>query len=1417
MTASRLLSAIQHLTVHDHLCLIYKSRDEQLAAVNPFIRCGLERGEQCLYLVDDNAEEQICAAMRDAGIDVDGHRASGALTVAGTQETYCKQGCFDPGLMIEFLKRETEAAKRQGYTALRVTGETTWALGSSSLDRLIEYENRLNLFFPEHDCLALCQYNAKKFTPELIRDVIYTHPRVMYGGHVCDNCYFIPPDKFVPADSAQYHVECFLENIKERQNAVEQLRESEKKYKELVESANSIILRFTSDGTITFFNEFAQRFFGYTEEEIIGKKLVDTIVPPTETTGRNLKEMLEDIVRNPDTYINNENENLCRDGTRVWISWTNKAVTDTQGAVIEILSVGKDITAQKRADHERRFNESRLESLLQLNKIKDSDLNRLAAFALEESARLTRSEIGFINFLSEDEQLVTHAVYTKNTLSQCALPENMPAFRISECGLWSEAYRTKSPVIVNDYDSAHPSKKGLPDDHPGLKSFISIPVFQGDRVAAIAALGNKAAAYDQTDVRQFSLFMEGLWQIMLRRQAEEALQESEQKYHSLLEDVIGSSAVGVFILDAGLRVVWVNNALKRYFGLQHEDIIGSDKRKLIREKIAGIFEHPEEFSQKVLSAYKTNNCIETFECHVLPGPGREERWLFHWSQPITAGLYAGGRVEHYTDITHSKRTEAQLRQSEQNFRAITESTTDAIVLMDEAYTIIFWNRGAETILGYSAAEVIGKSALIIAPDRIKESLKQMLADIVQQNPDRYTGKTFETTALRKGGTEIPVEVSDSFWRLDGHIRFCSIFRDITDRKLYEETLKTSEREHRSILQTAMDGFLLMDMDGRLQEVNEAYCTMTGYSEQELLGMHISDLEAKETPADVTAHSLKVKEQGSDRFETKHRCKDGSIITVEISVQYKPEVKECFFAFLRDVTERKKAEEERVRLLSAIEQTDDTIIITDEKGIIQFANTVSERRSGFLNKTLIGMNLFFPQTSVYDDSFYREIWSRVSSGRIWKNYLKHRHHDGTLHDYATTITPIKNSDGAIINYVSVSRDVTRERQLEENLRQAQKMETVGTLAGGIAHEFNNIIGGMMGYAEVAKDIALEDSQVYTFLEDILTLGTRASNIVKQMLAFSRKDTATKTPLQAHAALKEQVKMLRNIIPSNIEMKTAIDERAGTIMVDATQMQQVGMNLCANAVHAMEDKGGVLEIGLCPTYIDEEAARSFHNIRPGRYVKLTISDTGPGIDPAIINRIFDPFFTTKEVNKGTGLGLSVVDGIVREHGGAISVASQPGAGTTFTIVLPAAGHEEEQEAGTDEKSIPRGTESVLVVDDEEAIVFTMEAMLERLGYSVTGLTGSLEALRLFRERPERFDLVITDLTMPGLTGDNLAAELHSIRADIPVILMTGYNDILDRDRITLNDIKSFISKPCKKAELAAAIRAALDGERPVPRDV
>ena len=396
-------------------------------------------------------------------------------------------------------------------------------------------------------------------------------------------------------------------------------------------------------------------------------------------------------------------------------------------------------------------------------------------------------------------------------------------------------------------------------------------------------------------------------------------------------------------------------------------------------------------------------------------------------------------------------------------------------------------------------------------------------------------------------------------------------------------------------------------------------------------------------------------------------------------------------------------------------------------------------------------------------------------------------------------------------VQIIRDITErvrtekeQQDLQFQLAQAQKMEAIGTLAGGIAHDFNNILSAIIGYTELASLEIPPGSKAKRQLGEVLKGGERAKELVNQILTFGRQTAHEKKPLQIGLIIKEALKLLRSTIPSTIEIQTDISSK-GMVVGDPTQMHQIAMNLCTNAYHAMRERGGVLAVTLKDIDIGLDSQNPA--LQPGAYVKLSVRDTGKGITPAHLKRIFDPYFTTKKKGEGTGLGLAVVDGIVRTHGGAITVKSDPGVGTRFDIFLPKVDAKIEQEI-KNLQPLPKGNERILFVDDEQALVAMVQEMLERLGYEVVIRTSSVEALETFRKGLDEFDLVITDMTMPYMTGENLAVELMQTRSDIPIVLCTGFSEMIDEEKAKAIGIRAFVMKPLVMNELAKTIRKVLD---------
>jgi len=404
----------------------------------------------------------------------------------------------------------------------------------------------------------------------------------------------------------------------------------------------------------------------------------------------------------------------------------------------------------------------------------------------------------------------------------------------------------------------------------------------------------------------------------------------------------------------------------------------------------------------------------------------------------------------------------------------------------------------------------------------------------------------------------------------------------------------------------------------------------------------------------------------------------------------------------------------------------------------------------------------------------------------------------------TKLPVKKSTATVIILIT---DVTERKQIEYELRQSQKMEAVGTLAGGIAHDFNNILAAIIGYAELSLVSADEATKLHANLENILKAGERATDLVKQILTFSRQAETEKKPLQMSFIVEEVLKLLRSSLPATIQVRQNFGDNLYNILSDPTQIHQIVMNLCTNAAHAMRKHGGILEVNLENVELATDLLAPYQDIPPGSYLKLTVSDTGQGMTPDIMDSIFDPYFTTKEHGQGTGMGLSVVHGIVKSNGGGITVQSEPEIGSTFNIYLPAI---DMQVAAEPEllETLPTGNECILFVDDEPSLIEIIQEILGRLGYTVVSMSCSIEALDLFRSDPHKFDLVITDMTMPKMTGDILSMELIEIRHDIPIVLCTGYNDLISEQKAKEIGIREFVMKPLVTREVAHVIRKTLD---------
>ena len=501
------------------------------------------------------------------------------------------------------------------------------------------------------------------------------------------------------------------------------------------------------------------------------------------------------------------------------------------------------------------------------------------------------------------------------------------------------------------------------------------------------------------------------------------------------------------------------------------------------------------------------------------------------------------------------------------------------------------------------------------------------------------------------------------------------------------------------------------------------------------------------------------------------------------------------------------EENLARLATAVEQADEDVIITDTSGTIVYVNPSFSRITGYSPEEAIGRTTRILRSGNHDEAFYKGMWDTLRSGSTWKGRLTNRRKDGRLILQACSIAPFRDPSGSVSGYVSVNRDITREVQVEARIAQTQKLEAIGTLAGGIAHDFNNILMAILGYSGLALSEVSAGNPLREKLQSIYAAGNRAAELTRQILAFSRPTLQIQKIVQVKPIAREVLKLMRASLPSTIEIRESFAS-ASSVLAEPAQIHQVLMNLCTNAGLAMREKGGILEVGLSDVRLDAHALRPYPGTVPGVYIVLTVRDTGVGMERGVLERIFDPFFTTRATGEGTGMGLSVVHGIVRSHGGFITVRSEPGKGSEFSVHLPVVAADAEDGLESD-LAPPRGNERILFVDDEQTLVQMGREMLESLGYRVTAVEDSRKALEQFLSDPDAFDLVVTDITMPGLTGDALVEAVLRKRPYLPVIICTGFSERVSETEAKRVGARAFLLKPFSLGTIAGLIRSILDG--------
>ncbi len=1154
-------------------------------------------------------------------------------------------------------------------------------------------------------------------------------------------------------DDEQF-IHVVMRDISERFRIENALRESEQNNRNLIDMAPDSFFQGDANGDLIRVNAKACELTGYTEEDLLTQNLADLFYPDSIRE----KPLRYDLLKNG-AIITSEREIQRKDGRLVQVEMNSRLMPDKT-----YQSFIRDITARKRFEKRLLENENKM---------------RLIVEGTPNLFFYTQDKNGDLTYISPSVEKITgRSVEDWFKRRDWFLTDSQINANVKETTLKHlRGEFTKGPIVA-EIEHA--------DNRPILLEIYETIIFENERV-----LGLQGVAHDITQ----------------KYNAEKALKESEQNFRLLFE----SSPLGIYFATPKGQILDGNQAML--------DILGSPSLEATKE--INVLTFPPLVKNGYAAAFK--KCVREKKTNLFEVP-----YTSKWGKKILLSNYlvpltdANDKVEKvYTlmqDITERKKAEDRVRESEERFRLAFYTSPDAISISSVAsgqYLDI--NEGFTKSTGYTKKEVIGKTVadlnIWIDPDERIKFVNELKKDGVVHNVEvRFRAKNERILFGLLSATLI---------QINGEKVILSITRDISDRKQAEKQLYDSEERYRSLVEQMTDGVYRSTQDGRFLEANPAMVKILGYQDKDELmkidikkELYFDDAERKEIVESIkTSGSIKI-----DTFRLRH--KKGHEIWVEDHGRLVfDEAGEILYheGVLRDVTERKEAQER----IAELAEFNKSIVTSAPVGIItvNHQRKVTSANDTFLkimgSPTLeevlrIGVKLpVFKNENIYP--LFEDALDKGQSFEV--KHFPFTSYWGKELVVDLKGVPQKTKNGRIFGVVVVINDVTKNVQAEEEkeklevqLRRAQKLETIGTLAGGIAHDFNNILAPIMGFTELALLKVEDGAPIARDLNQILKGAHRAKELVEQILLFSKQSEKERRPIILQPLVDEALKLLRPSIPSTIEIRKNISASCGKVRADATQIHQVVVNLCTNASQAMPE-GGILTILLEQTFVDKAMARLHPNLIEGDYVRLSIKDTGSGMDEATLERIFEPFFTTKAVNKGTGLGLSVVHGIVRNHRGEILVYSEPGKGSVFHIYLPALDIEDEVVTPSS-KIIPGGNESVMIVDDEPVIAEMVKTMLENFGYKADIFKTGVEAVEVFEQQPQKYDLLITDLTMPQMTGLDLADRLHEDNPELPVIIMTGFGDSLTTPTQKRYGIKQVIGKPVVVKELALAVRNVLD---------
>ncbi len=942
----------------------------------------------------------------------------------------------------------------------------------------------------------------------------------------------------------------------------------------------------------------------------------------------------------------------------------------------------------------------------------------------------------------------------------------------------------------------------------GFSSVLALPLLHNDEAFAVLTIyAQEPDAFEPTEVELLTRLANdlafGLVSIRTRQaaiKAERELRTAEARFRATFEQ----AAVGMCHLTPEGAFTRVNATLCTMLGLSRE--------ALLRRSCHDI-SHPEDRA-------RGQALLHDLLDGKLPHFVREKRCVrsdgtIIWVQETVSLVRPDADAPAYCiavieDFTQRKRMQLQLEQSRHEMSTLADNLPDFVARFDRELHHLFVNRALCQVTGIPKERYLGNTNQELGlPEDLTRQWNERLRHVFASGQENFFQFSFHG---HDGEHILHSRIVPEFDIAGQLTSVIAVTRDITDLKRAESELLASQHRLNEAQRIAKLANFERDLvSGEAFWSDEMY-RLLGYAPQEvepsqelfLQHVHPEDQERFQRQF-LSALELRTEFASEFRYIRTNRQERHGSITGRIGRD--PAGKTLGYSgVFQDITERKRAKDEYSLLATAIEQAGESVTITDPRGVIQYVNPAFERISGYRRIEVQGRTPRLLISGAQDNAWYDALWRTINSGRVWQGRSVNRRKDGSLFEVEATISPVRNSVGAITHYVALMHDVTDRMRMEKQLHQAQKMEAIGTLAGGIAHDFNNILAAIMGFAEIALlETPAELQSVRESLSDILTGSRRGADLVRSILTFSRQSTQEKTALQPEPLVKEALKLLRASLPAGIEIRQRLELGDAVLMSSPSDIHQLMVNLCTNAAQAMLPRGGTLEVSLLRDSPTAEELSRHRNLGPGPHLRLIVRDTGPGITPDITDRIFDPFFTTKAPGEGTGLGLSIVHGVVQGLDGAIEFQSAPDSGTTFQVLLPLVSSPMQQAPEPGE--IWKGSQHILLVEDENAVARSLERMLELLGYDVTTCSDGRQALDVFKASPRSFDLLLTDQTMPELSGLALAREVHDIRPDLPIVILSGDPGRIQEDISLDAGVLAVLAKPLEMHTLSLALHQAL----------